>query len=240
MKKIALVSVLPIICSLFVSFAQPSPIDPESRGNLPWWKARYEEQVKRLKENPCDILFLGDSITDNWEKAGKKVWDSSWVPLKTLNFGISADKTGNLIWRIDDSQLPSTTDPKVCVVMIGTNNTGHYNGGEAPEKTAIGILSVVERLLLRYPDTHVVLLAVFPRGATPQDPLRIHNEKINAILADCKLPRTQYLNINKSFLDNKGAFLPGVTNDNLHPTEKGYQIWTKALMPTVKSILKKS
>ncbi|MDH3068003.1 GDSL-type esterase/lipase family protein [Akkermansia sp. N21169] len=237
MRKFILSAVLFLGCSLSVATAQASPIDPETKSQQAWWKNRYEDQVKALKEQPCDILFLGDSITDYWATTGKKVWDSAWVPLKALNFGISGDKTGNLIWRIDDSKLPTLSDPKVCVVMIGTNNTGHYKCGEAPEKTAIGVLTVVQRLLLRYPDTQVVLLAIFPRGATPQDPMRIHNDKINKILAATRLPRMHFVDINKKFLDPHGQFLPGVTRDQLHPTEKGYQIWASSLLPTVKKIL---
>lgn len=95
--------------------------------------------------------------------------------------------------------------------MIGTNNTGHFKGGEAPEKTAMGILGAVEHLLVRFPDTHVLLLGIFPRGTGPQDKLRQHNDRINAILAQCKLPRTTYANINRRFLDSSGKLLPGIS-----------------------------
>lgn len=218
----------------------PSPVIPETKIQQEWWKNRYEGQAKALKEQTCDILFLGDSITDFWESRGKKVWDSTWAPLHACNFGVSADRTSNLLWRIDDSKLASQTAPKVCIIMIGTNNTGQYKCEEAPEKTAIGILTVTQRLLLRYPDTQVLVLAIFPRGATPQDPMRIHNEKINKVLANTRLPRTTFVNINQHFLDKDGNLLPDIANDLLHPTEKGYRIWAEALLPAVKSILNKN
>ncbi|MFR4416537.1 MAG: hypothetical protein ACLT8E_03605 [Akkermansia sp.] len=72
----------------------------------------------------------------------------------------------------------------------------------------MGILGAVEHLLVRFPDTHVLLLGIFPRGTGPQDKLRQHNDKINAVLAQCKLPRTTYANINKRFLDPAGKLLP--------------------------------
>ena len=84
----------------------------------------------------------------------------------------------------------------------------------------MGILGTVEHLLVRFPDTHVLLLGIFPRGTGPQDKLRQHNDRINAILAQCKLPRTTYANINRRFLDSSGKLLPGISRDNLHFTEK--------------------
>lgn len=93
----------------------------------------------------------------------------------------------------------------------------------------------MEHLLVRFPDTHVLLLGIFPRGTGPQDKLRQHNDKINAVLAQCKLPRTTYANINKRFLDPAGKLLPGISRDNLHFTEKGYAIWANAVLPYMKN-----
>lgn len=56
------------------------------------------------------------------------------LPLSSLQFRLSGDQTTNLIYRITDSGIPAQTDPKLCIVMIGTNNTGYFKGGEAPGK----------------------------------------------------------------------------------------------------------
>ena len=212
----------------------PSPLSPISREGTKNWKDRYDQQVEQLRNNPCGVLFLGDSITDYWDRGGKQAWDKMFKPYHPCNFGISGDQTTNLIYRITHSGMPAQTDPNLCIVMIGTNNTGHFKGGEDPEKTAIGILGVAQHLLVRFPDTHVLLLGIFPRGSGPQDKLRQHNDKINAIVAQCKLPRTTYVNINKRFLDSSGRLLPGISRDNLHFTEKGYAIWADAVLPYIK------
>ena len=70
------------------------------------------------------------------------------------------------------------------------------------------------------------------------DKLRQHNDRINAILAQCKLPRTTYANINRRFLDSSGKLLPGISRDNLHFTEKGYAIWADAVLPYIKKYCK--
>ncbi len=209
-------------------------LTPESRDNVKWWKPLYEQQVKELKNKPCDVLFLGDSITNNCDKAAKKVCDTILKPYNPRNFGISGDRTGNLIYRITDSGLPAKTEPKLCIIMIGTNNTGIHKCAEAPEATAMGIMNVAQHLLVRFPKTHVIVLGIFPRGQTAQEKMRVHNDKINAILAKCALPRTSYVNINDKFLDAKGNLLPGLFPDKLHPSEKGHEVWAKAMLPYIK------
>ena len=150
-----------------LSTAAPSPLTPLPREQPQWWRKQYEQQVEQIKNNPCGVLFLGDSITDYWKREGKPIWEKAFSPYHPCNFGISGDQTTNLIYRITDSGIPAQTDPKLCIVMIGTNNTGYFKGGEAPEKTAMGILGTVEHLLVRFPDTHVLLLGIFPRGTGP-------------------------------------------------------------------------
>lgn len=140
----------------------PSPLLPLPREQPQWWRQQYEQQVEQVKNNPCGVLFLGDSITDYWKREGKQVWEKEFKPYHPCNFGISGDQTTNLIYRITDSGIPAQTEPKLCIVMIGTNNTGHFKAGEAPEKTAIGILGARGAPAGQVPDTHVLLLGIFP------------------------------------------------------------------------------
>lgn len=216
----------------------PSPLVPAGRESDANWKQRYEQQVEQIKTTPCGVLFLGDSITDMWNREGQKTWNTTFKPYHPCNFGISGDQTSNLIYRIVQSGIPAQTEPKLCIVMIGTNNTDLSKCNEPPEQTALGILTSVEHLLVRFPDTHVLMLGIFPRGEGPQNALRQQNEKINDILAKCKLPRTTYANINKKFLMPDGKLLPGISRDNLHFTEKGYAIWADAVLPYIKKYCK--
>ena len=114
-----------------LSTAAPSPLTPLPREQPQWWRKQYEQQVEQIKNNPCGVLFLGDSITDYWKREGKPIWEKAFSPYHPCNFGISGDQTTNLIYRITDSGIPAQTDPKLCIVMIGTNNTGYFKGGEA-------------------------------------------------------------------------------------------------------------
>src|SRR5580658_3435240 len=67
----------------------------------PGTEARHESFNVISKKGEAQLVFLGDSITNNWEKAGKEVWDKYWGPLNAANFGIGGDRTEHVLWRLD-------------------------------------------------------------------------------------------------------------------------------------------
>ena len=120
--------------------------------------------------------------------------------------------------------------------MIGTNNTGHRK--ENPEHTAIGIRRVIDELHLRLPNTKLLLLGVFPRGADQEDELRKINDQINEIIsgyADEK--KIWYLDITDEFLDDEKVLPKSIMPDLLHPNKEGYEIWAQAMEPMIKTLL---
>lgn len=92
------------------------------------------------------VLFLGDSITESWRgtsyghlkerTAGvPAVFDREFRPLGALALAISGDQTQHLLWRLKHGELPLSLQPKVIVLMIGTNNLG---AGFKPSEVARG------------------------------------------------------------------------------------------------------
>jgi lysophospholipase L1-like esterase len=73
-----------------------------------------------------------------------------------VNLGISGDQTGHVLWRITDGHELDRLNPKVAVLMIGTNNIGGQIAG--------GIKAIVEELRRQKPGIKVLVLGVFPRG----------------------------------------------------------------------------
>ena len=233
------------LCGLILSLAflplgtaQETPSTPPADKAQPsqanWWKQRNESLNKNLKENPCDLLFIGDSITQGWEGAGKDVWSQYFAPFNASNFGISGDRTEQVLARMEESKLETPHAPKVCVIMIGTNNTGHYKAKQSPEDTAAGIKAIAKGFTNKFPKTQVILLNIFPRGANPEDALRIHNQKINDILNKWKEKNVRVVDIGHIFLKEDGTFKPGMTGDRLHFTKLGYGEWASALVPYLK------
>jgi lysophospholipase L1-like esterase len=213
--------------------ATPSPRDAG-------WVKRHEGFVAIAKKGDVDVLFLGDSITDGWrgfnpknKSGGKNVWEKSFGPLKSANFGIGGDRTEHVLWRIQNGELDGIK-PKVAVLMIGTNNTG----ANSAEEIAGGITAIVKHIREKSSGTKVLLLAVFPRGKMIPNAGNTKIEEINKTIA--KLDdgtNVKYLNIGEKFM--KDGQIPGeIMYDYLHLTESGYQIWADAITPTLTAMLK--
>jgi beta-glucosidase len=127
--------------------------------------------------------------------------------------------------------------PKVVVIMIGTNNIGHY-ADEKPEWVAEGVKKIVETVHQKLPEAKVLLLGVFPRDGKDSSS-RKKVEEINAIISKLDDGKTtRYLDIGSKFLDEKGELPKDIMPDKLHPTEKGYKIWAEAMQPLLDEMMK--
>jgi lysophospholipase L1-like esterase len=132
-----------------------------------WWSARHARAVARIQQGPVDLLFIGDSITQGWEEDGRRVWDTFYGRRRAVNLGFNSDQTDNVLWRLQHGEIDGIA-PKLAIVMIGTNNTTVRE--DPPEQTAAGIHAILTTLRTRLPQTKILLLAVFPRGASANDP----------------------------------------------------------------------
>ncbi len=194
-----------------------------------WWNQRHNTKMKQAAEGDHDLVFIGDSITQGWEGAGKEIWEKLYAPRKALNLGYSGDRTEHVLWRLFNGELPKA-HPKAFVVMIGTNNTGHRQ--DPPEETAAAIKQIVDQLRDRRPDSKILLLSIFPRDEKPDGAMRKINDATNAIIkgyADGEAVR--YLDLSSAFLDDAGTLPGDVMPDFLHPATPGYQIWADAMEP---------
>jgi beta-glucosidase len=197
---------------------------------------RHGGFLKRIKDGPVGLLFLGDSITDFWPGKSKETW-SKFAPYQPADFGISGERTEDVLWRITNGELDGI-DPKAVVIMIGTNNIGHYDD-EKPEWVAAGVKKIVATVLEKLPKTKILLLGVFPRGATKDDPKRVKVTAINEIIKGYgNGSNVIYLDLTDKFVDAKGDLPKDIMPDALHPNAKGYQIWYDAMWPTLEKLLK--
>jgi beta-glucosidase len=182
------------------------------------------------------LLFLGDSITDAWPKRSPDTW-ARFAPWQPADFGISGERTEDVLWRITNGELDGI-DPKAVVVMIGTNNIGHFPD-EKPEWVAVGVKKILEVVHGKLPKARILLLGVFPRGAAPDDRLRKQVVAINALIEDLHDGKVvTYLDLGATFLDPQGNLPKDIMPDALHPNPKGYQLWYDAMWPVLKPLLK--
>jgi len=213
----------------------PAPI------NNDWWMGRHRAMVQRAQQGNVDLVLIGDSIThafggqpdtgDGFHNRGKDTWDLFFGDSRTLNLGISGDRTQHVLWRLDNGELDGI-NPKVVEIMIGTNNVG----SNTPAEIAEGVVAVANRVHAKLPKAKILLMGVFPR-ATVGSAQRKAVDEVNVILAKTKLPQVTYLNIGPVFLDQKGEIPDSVMPDKLHPMAYGYRLWAMAMEPTLSKLI---
>lgn len=204
------------------------------------WRQRVEAQLAEARTGGHRIVFVGDSITQGWESEGKASWDEFWAKRRTLNYGISGDRTQNVLWRFEHGQLEAlakhSPDLRVAVVMIGTNNS---NGDECTaDEIGVGIVAVVRALRAALPNAKVLLLDVFPRGPKP-DAQRQKNAEASlfaarALAADDGVVR---LDLGPKFLAADGTLTKDVMPDFLHLSEVAYRVWAQAMVDEIDRLL---
>lgn len=209
--------------------------------SISWWLPRHQQKLADIKAMNAagrspQLVFIGDSITQGWEKEGARVFEREYKRYNAVGLGFGGDRTENVLWRLLHGEVDGL-DPKLAVLMFGTNNTGHRQ--DPPAITAGGIKRNIDELRRRLPNTKILLLAIFPRDEKPDGKLRRINEKINAMLpqlADGK--RVFFLNINQAFLQGDGTLSKDIMPDLLHPNAKGYEIWAEAMRPELERLLR--
>jgi lysophospholipase L1-like esterase len=182
---------------------------------------RHEQFLKVVAKGEADVIFIGDSITQGWEGAGKKVWAEHFAPLKAVNLGIGGEQTTHVLWRITEGKELDPIKPKVAVIMIGTNNMG---GKHTPEQK---------------PEMKILVLAIFPRSAKADDAIRKKVNETNthiAKIADDK--NVFYKDIGPKFLDKDGTLDKKIMPDLLHLSPAGYTIWAEAIKDDVMKLMK--
>lgn len=211
----------------------PAPLQEDWA--VEWWIPRHEEKLNADGRQSASLLFLGDSITQGWEESGSEVWQQYYAGYDAFNLGFSGDRTENILWRLENNEVDGM-NPDLTVLMIGTNNTGHRQ--DDPECTTKGIETILNELEQRLPETHILLLAIFPRGENPDDELRQLNHKINSHIQQFgKRDEVTFLNINDTFLDDDGILSEEIMPDHLHPNKYGYQLWAEAMESKIRKLL---
>jgi lysophospholipase L1-like esterase len=107
------------------------------------------------------------------------------------------------------------------------------------EQTAEGVKAIIAKLQSKLPETKILLLGIFPRGASKDDKMRQQNEATNALIA--KLDdgsKIHFLDIGKTFLAEDGTLSKDIMPDLLHLNEKGYDLWVQAIQGKVTDLMK--
>lgn len=218
--------------------AQDNPATKPLNRDVP----RHKEFLKKVEKGEGDVIFIGDSITQGWEGAGKKAWADAFAAFKPVNLGIGGDQTGHVLWRLTEGKEIEPLKPKLAVIMIGTNNTGAHSA----EQIAGGIKAIVDELQKQKPDMKILLLGVFPRAGgvekgadAPKEKLNPKIKQINDLIAKyADEKKVFYKDIGDKFLNKDGALERKVMPDLLHLSPEAYQIWADAIKDDIAKLVK--
>ncbi|NRB43610.1 MAG: GDSL family lipase [Verrucomicrobiales bacterium] len=193
-----------------------------------WWFARHAENIGKMSKGEFDLLMLGDSITHNFESVGLAVWKKYFEPRKAINLGFGGDRTNHLLWRIQHLPVLKKA-PKGAVILIGTNNICW--GSDKPRQAAEGVKVIAKKLHSIYPQTEVLVLGLLPRRRELAHPHRKQIIELNSYLPELlkNIPNVKFLEIGPHFLDDKGHLSKEMMPDTTHPSEKGHEVWAKAI-----------
>jgi lysophospholipase L1-like esterase len=186
--------------------------------------ARYRaenEALPPVASGEKRVVFLGDSITDGWGRSPTTVF----FPGKPyVNRGISGQTTPQMLVRFQQDVVH--LHPAVVVILAGTNDIAGNTGPATAQIIEDNFTSMAE--IAKQNGIKVVLASITPAYAYPWKPEVQPVERIRALnqwLRDfCSSHGFVYLDYYSSMADAKGAMLPGLSSDGVHPTAKGYAV----------------
>ena len=175
----------------------------------------HAELLEKRKKGRIDVYFLGDSITRRWGTSDEQYkaflanWRQNFYGWNAADFGWGGDTTQNILWRLENGELDGV-NPKVIVLMAGTNNVGRKSpeGNAAAEDPRVaditrGIKAVLDLCRRKAPRATIILMGITPRNDNMAVMPIINriNENISKF-ADGK--RIRYVNINGRLADGDG------------------------------------
>jgi lysophospholipase L1-like esterase len=205
----------------------------------------HAQLLAKAKQPGIDVYFEGDSITRRWGAVDYPDllanWKQNFFGWNAADFGWGADRTQNILWRLENGELDGV-NPKVVVLLAGTNNVGDRSApagiSERADEVARGLQAILRVIQEKAPAATVIVMGIFPRNDDMAFVPVI--DRINRSLsgiADGK--KIRYLNINDKLNGGDGRLFEGMmnANDKLHPTVKAYQIWADALKAMLTELL---
>jgi lysophospholipase L1-like esterase len=209
------------------------------------WVDTHAKLVAYVRKNqgPCDVLLVGDSITQQWgSPLDKGVLNAAWLKAfptaKTINIGIGGDKTQNVLWRLDHGGVDGL-QPKAIVLMIGNNNM-FFTPETGIAAAAKGVEACVRNLREKFPAAELIVAKILPCHAPKvrfYEDILLTNAEIDRLNLGAD-PKVRVLDLTKDFLNADGKIKQALfTPDNIHLSLEGYAVYAARLEPLLKTAL---
>ena len=200
------------------------------RGDTFWWAERAREKQAEIDGlgGECELVFLGDSITHDWEREpGRPHWPYFKKAYKSINLGYGGDTIDELLWRAKYGELDGYK-AKGIVLMVGANNRA-----TPAEKMADGIGEIIKVIKEKQPQAKILLMAMIGRIGKEYDELRAKDDKASDIWLNRYVDGKSVFGLNIRHLfrkaDGTGKF--SLLPDGTHPSTQGERLWRNAALP---------
>lgn len=221
-------------------------------GKRPYFANRHYQILARVKRGGVGLVFIGDSITQNYEKSilpnenFAPTWNKFYGDRNAVNMGFSGECTDGAIWGVENGELDGIS-PKVVVILIGSNNdlVMHCTA----EQTAAGIGVLVDKVHGKVPGAKILLLGILPshaiRWVGNAAQKSATDRAVNRMLAAAYRSHSfvTYLDIGRVFLNPDGTLNEDIFydrqddgNGSIHPNTRGQRLMAEAIEPTLSKL----
>lgn len=224
--------------------ADPCPAHPKPADKAGWqmWNlhmmtrdygqlCRYAAQNAAITQ-PVRVVFMGDSITDNWIGADPTLFTNGIV-----DRGISGQTTPQMLVRFRHDVID--LHPQVVHIMAGTNDIAGNTGVATIETVQGNIASMAE--LARAHGIKVILASIPPAAAFLWSPDKRPVPQIAAMNAwlrgYAKANGFTYVDYHAALTTPEGGMKPGLARDGVHPTPAGYAVMRPLALAAIATTL---
>jgi lysophospholipase L1-like esterase len=204
-----------VICLFFAS----SILSAQDWPQLEHFSSANKE-LPNVKTNENRVVFMGNSITIGWSHHQPEFFEDK----PYVNRGISGQTTPQMLVRFRQDVID--LNPKVVVILAGTNDIAGNTGPSSLEMIADNLMSMAE--LAEANDIKVVLCSVLPAFDYPWRKGLKPNEKIpalnNMIEEYARRKGFVYLDYFSAMTDGNNGLRQDLGSDGVHPNKKGYEL----------------
>ncbi|MDT0509754.1 GDSL-type esterase/lipase family protein [Novosphingobium sp. MMS21-SN21R] len=191
---------------------------------------RYQQENDQVQASGLwpKVIFLGDSITENWKLGDPALFDAT-----TINRGIGGQTTSQILLRFYQDVV--ALRPRVVHIMAGVNDILGNTGPTSDQAIVNNIRAMID--MAKANGIRVVLAAMTPSKtfmARPTEDLRPRIAAVNSRLMQLAAQqRVVFIDYTPMLADKEGAFAAALANDGLHPNRDGYALMRPLLTKTL-------
>lgn len=215
-----------------LAFFNPNRSAAQDWPNLEEYK-EANASLAQPSEKENRVVFMGNSITEGWSGANPDFFKKN----PYINRGISGQTTPQMLLRFREDVI--NLNPKIVVILAGTNDIAGNTGPMTLEQIRDNILSMVQ--LAKANNIYPIVCSVLPAYDYPWRPGKEPNIKIpklNGMLKEMAAKeRVMYLDYFSAMTDNRNGLPKELTTDEVHLTKAGYTVMEKLVQEAIKKAI---